>query len=140
MLPTIDTERFPIVRITYPAMLTEADVDEYTARLGEVLRRGKVGTVVDIRPLKPGTVGAADRQYLAAAVDDMTRAHPGRVVVEAIVMDSAILRGLYTAYCWIRKDASYQSRAFRDLADAEAWVREVLEAQGVLGVSGGGER
>ena len=60
MLPSIEIHGFPLVRITYPEMLSESDVDAYTAELGEVLRRGRIGTVVDIRSLKPDAVGAAE--------------------------------------------------------------------------------
>jgi len=132
LLPTIETRAFPVVRITYPALLTDRDVDGYVEALGEVLRRGRIGTVVDIRALDPKAVGAAERQYLAAAIDRMTAEHPNRLVAEAIVMNSALLRGLYTAYCWVRRDASYPSRAFRDVAAAESWVRGQLRADGLL--------
>lgn len=130
MLPTIDTHDLPLVRISYPVLLTEVDVQEYASRLGHLLAQSCIGTVVDIRLLDPNAVGAADRQYLAAAMDATTRAHPNKLIAEAIVMDSAILRGLYTAYCWIRKDTSYRSRAFGDPAEAEVWVLSELESQG----------
>jgi len=127
LLPTIDTEALPLVRITYPALLTEADVDAYALKLRALFEEARIATVVDLRALAPNAAGAAGRQYLAAAIDVVTNAHPGRLVAEAIVMDSAIIRGLYTAYCWIRKDTSYPSRAFRDMQAAELWARAEFE-------------
>lgn len=129
MLPTIDTAALPLVRITYPEMMTEEDVDEYAKRLGDLLATAHIGTVVDLRPINPTAAGAAGRRYLAAAIDGVTTKHPGRLVAEAIVMDSTILRGLYTAFCWIRSDGSYSSRPFADVPSAEAWVKAELDRQ-----------
>lgn len=128
MLPTIDTKSLPLVRITYPSVLSPEDVDEYAAQVGRLLSRARIATNVDIRQIDPTVPGVAGRKYLAEAVDRVTKAHPGRLIAEAIVMDSAVLRGLYTAFCWVRKDTSYVSKAFGDVVGAETWVHAQIES------------
>jgi len=131
MLPTFDTDSFPLVVITYPTSMTPTDADEYGRQLGEVLARGRVGTVVDIRALDSSVVTSRERKYLALVIDAATKAHPGALVAESIVLNSAILRGIYTAYCWLRADKSYPSRAFAGVDEARAWVFTELRAAGV---------
>jgi len=132
MLPTIDSAGFPLVLITYPAHMTPEEADAYGQELGEVFTRGRVATVVDIRALDSSVVTPTDRKYLAQVVDRVTKAHPGALVAESIVLDSAILRGLYIAYSWLRSDQSYPSRAFGSVDEARAWVLKQLQEAGLV--------
>lgn len=135
MLPAFDLDAFPLVVITYPSYMTHAEADAYAEQLDRVLQRGRIGTVVDIRPIDSSAVTSTDRKHLAAVVDAVTRARAGALVAEAIVLDSPVLRGLYTAYCWLRVDRSYPSRAFAGVAPARSWVTAELTKAGVLPAS-----
>jgi len=133
MTPTFDLDAFPLVTIVYPTVMAPADADAYGDELDAVMQRGRIGTVVDLRKVDSRHAQAPDRKYLAETVDRVTRKHPHVLVAEAIVLDSAFLRGAYTAY-WLRTDRSYPSRAFGDVAQARTWVTERLKDAGVIQV------
>jgi len=137
MLPAFDLDAFPLVVITYPSYMTHAEADAYAQQLDQVLQRGRIGTVVDIRAIDSSAVTSTDRKHLAAVVDAVTQARAGSLVAEAIVLDSPILRGLYTAYCWLRTDRTYPSRAFAKVEQARAWVSSELARAGAMPVGGG---
>lgn len=132
MTPTFELDAFPLVTIVYPPVMRPADADAYGDELDAVMNRGRIGTVVDLRKVDSRHAQAPDRKYLAETVDRVTRKHPDVLVAEAIVLDSAFLRGAYTAYCWLRTDRSYPSRAFGDVAQARTWVTERLKHAGVM--------
>lgn len=133
MLPAFNLDAFPLVVITYPSYMTHAEADAYAQQLAQVMQRGRIGTVVDIRAIDSSAVTSTDRKYLAAVVDAVTKTRAGGLVAEAIVLDSPLLRGLYTAYCWLRLDSSYPSRAFGTVDQARVWVAAEL-AKAKLGV------
>jgi hypothetical protein len=136
MLPAFDISALPLVVITYPSYMTLAEANAYAQQLDQVLQGGRIGTVVDIRALDSSAVTSTDRKHLAAVIDAVTKARAGALVAEAIVLDSPILRGLYTAYCWLRTDRSYPSRAFAKVDQARAWVGTELTRAGVGATTG----
>ena len=131
MKPRLDLTEFPLVVITYAASMTAQEADTYGVELATLLARGKVGSVVDLRAVDTARVSASDRAYIAKVVDSVTKRYANTLLAEAIVLDSTVLRCMYTAYSWLRVDRSYHSHAFGNVAEAKAWVREQLRQRGV---------
>jgi hypothetical protein len=65
---------------------------------------------------------ARERQAIAARYRAWRRDYPTLLAGLAIVLTSAIERGVFTAIIWA-VGQGFPARAFGTLADAEAWLR-----------------
>ena len=128
-LPLIVVDRFPLVRIIYPDVMTFDEIDRFLSDLEPVYARGRLAILADIGNIAQGP--AQQRRHLAAGIDRLTTRHPGICVAEAAVAASMATRGLFTAYVWIKRDKSYPSRVFAQMADATRWVEGELTAAGL---------
>ena len=131
----INTDEFPLVLIEYPRQASLEEIDAYIESLAGILARGRICTIVDIRNVsvvagKTSTT-AKHRKHLATRLDEITLGHPNRIVSEAIIFDSTVMRGLYTAFSWLRKDKSYASRAFKSIKEARAWTNSQVVKAGL---------
>jgi hypothetical protein len=133
----IDTSAFPLVHITYPSHAELHQIDEFVEALGVIHQRGRMSVLVDINPLDSSKATPVHRKRLAEGLDALTRKNPGIVISEAVVTSSAILRGVFTAYSWLKTDRSYPSKCLHDVATALAWTEARL---GKAGLSIGGPR
>ena len=127
----IDTSQFPLVMIRYPAQSSKENIAKYGQELDKVMKSGPLATVVDVRKVMVFSAGAEQRRFLAEQVDAATLANPGQLVAEAVVFNSKVLKGAYTAFNWIRKDKSYESRAFTDIESARSWSQAQLADAGL---------
>ena len=118
----INDRFFPLVFVIFPSQASEAMVDDYAARLEATYKRGRfigVSSIDNIIGSSP-----ALRKRLASRIDDLTTRYPGTVACEAAIAKSAIVRGLFTAYSWIKSDKGYPSRCFGSFESAIVWARE----------------
>lgn len=121
----IDESTWPLVRITYPQAATLDDTRAYVADLAILFDRGQsFCTIVDLRPLGQIANDAKLRAVVAEAITELTTRYPHRLVAEAVIIDSLLVRGAYIAYNWVRPKKLYLSQAFASIAEAEAWTRK----------------
>jgi hypothetical protein len=128
--PSVDDRHFPLVFISYPVSLTGAGFDSILPHLDRLYGRGRLAIVADINPIV--TAPATLRAHVARQVDGLTSRHPRTCLAEAVVARSPFVRGVFTAYSWLKADKSYPSRAFPALKDAYLWAAEVLRGNGVF--------
>lgn len=128
----IDSSQFPLVKILYPEKASNAGISAYGKALSEVMSRGRLATVIDLRQVAVFAAGAEQRKFLAEQVDAATLANPGQLLAEAVIFNSKVLKAAYTAFKWMRKDNSFESRAFTDLENAQSWAESQLKQAGLL--------
>ncbi|MEQ9075112.1 MAG: hypothetical protein RLP09_14735 [Sandaracinaceae bacterium] len=128
----IDASGFPLVSIVYPADSPVEGIDRYLERIGRVFERGRFVTVVDIRAVSLAVAHAANRKRVAEGIDRLTEAFPGVLVGEAVVVANGLMRGMVTAYNWLRRDKSTPTEVFTGLDDARGWARERARLAGLL--------
>jgi hypothetical protein len=97
-------------------------VDEFLAALTSIANRGPFVTIADAR--HSTSLDAALRRKL---FEGLGLIHAkGNWLAEAIVLDSPVLRGIVTAYSWVRA-AKAPLRVFATPEEADAWTRELLQ-------------
>lgn len=103
-LPRYDDARFPLVVISIADDgMSVADIEEHARRLSAYARRAPFGMVIDLgRSPMPS---AQERAALAKEIGALDATHPGRMRGSAIVVRSALHRGLMTAILWVVRPA-----------------------------------
>ncbi|HTV22560.1 MAG TPA: hypothetical protein VMG12_27920 [Polyangiaceae bacterium] len=81
---------------------------------------------IDTRGAPPPS--ARERQAIAARYRAWQREYPGQLAGLAVVLNSAIERGVFTAIIWA-VGQGFPARAFGTPADAEAWLQAALKAR-----------
>lgn len=127
----INDSAFPLVHITYPELAKHEEIARYGKALATVMQRGRLVTVVDVRSVSVLRSGAEQRKYLAQQVDQATQANKGHLLAEAVVLNSKVLKAAYTAFGWMRRDQSYESRAFTELEPALRWAQSKISEHGL---------
>lgn len=126
----IDLTAWPVIVIRYPTVPTLEAVDDYCDRLMELFTRGEAGgqrlaTVVDLRRLSASQTSSKVRAHLANRLDAIIAAHPATMACDALISESAVVRGLVTAVYWLRPNSRYPFRCFDRPDQALAWAREM---------------
>jgi hypothetical protein len=123
--PLYDDSQWPLVRIRLPAALPAA---ELVASLDYIdalfLRGGRFAVLFDVRDAPPLT--APQRKLVAERSNAMYARHPTRMAGMALILSSAIQRGVVTAIQWLAK-GGFPTRAFARVAEGEAWLRAQLD-------------
>ena len=123
--PRYDDSEWPLFRARMPA--TPLGHEEFAAWLEQLdclFRRGeRFALALDVRDAPLPT--AIQRQEVAKLLRTWYARNPDRMAAQAVVMTSALQRGILTAILWL-SGPTYQTRAFSAVPDAEAWLREML--------------
>jgi hypothetical protein len=128
----VDSSALPIVCATFLRGSSDAEWEAYHAEVNRVLleakRSGrKIGFIVDGRMSDPPT--AVQRRDAAAALERNSDLMKQTVVGIAIVLSSALQRGILTTFLWIRPFA-VPHRLCATVEEAEAWLYESLPRRG----------
>lgn len=134
--PSYDGTRWPLFRIRLPpTALSEEQFEDFLQRIDALFLRGEqFAVVIDARGAPPPT--PRERQEIGKRVRLAYGRYPTRLLAMALVLDSALQRGIFTAINWISGPA-YPSRAFDAPGAAEAWLLEMLGARAPNALQGG---
>jgi len=120
-----DDSHWPLFRISVTSSaMNDAEFMAFLATVdGLPLRGNRFAMLVDVRVAEP--LSAQRRRIIGKHVEAFNARHPGAMVGTAIVMSSAIWRGVFTAINWLLRHPQ-KIRAFTTIAEAEAWLRAEL--------------
>jgi hypothetical protein len=96
----VDESSFPLVVVSLPAEWSDAEWDAYLAQMRRFpTRRERYVTLTDARGA--GTPSAAQRKRAAEVMAEDAALSKRFNVANALVFESAILRGMVTAITWL---------------------------------------
>lgn len=124
--PSYDDSAWPIFVMKPP--LSSLSPAHFRAHLDNVERafaRGKpFGLLVDARGSRP--FNAVQRRMIAARVRDNNVRHGGLLKGMAVVLNSSVRRGVFTAVNWLARPP-YPIAAFEGLSEAKVWLNSLIE-------------
>lgn len=121
----IDLAAFPVVWVTFPEGATLAQVDRHFQNLEAVYRElGAFVLVADINRVHVTENTAQQRARMAEGSDHL--AALGAYRGEIVVAESAVIRGLVTAYSWMRRNRDYPFACVASRGEAVAWSSQLL--------------
>ena len=119
-----DESQWPLVRVTVRPEVSAAENDEMYDRFRKMLARKTVCALVhDSRQAPP--VGAIERQKVAQLMAELEPLAQRYMAGAAVVLSSAVQRGIMTAILWIRP-ARYPLVILSSVEAGETWAREQL--------------
>jgi hypothetical protein len=121
-----DESRWPFVVVTKgPAVQSEAEFEQHLSKLRSYFQRGqRFGLVMDVR--RAPILSAAQRRVLAERIDaDITEFGPLLCGI-ALVLSSALSRGMLKAILWLRQTREPRMTPFADVEPALVWLRAIL--------------
>jgi hypothetical protein len=124
--PINDLSGWPLCRVTMPrTAMAPAEFDQHLEDIADLFRRSQpFGLLLDARGAAPPS--ARERQEIGRRMREWYARSPRGMVGMAVVLSSAIERGVFTAITWAA-GATFPSRAFRTPEEAEHWLRSALE-------------
>ena len=123
-----DGSEFPLVRFVYPSSPLPADLPRYYKVYDDIWPRGPHVLLVDLRRINPLFAGAAARRALMKEVAARQPLIGKRLVAEARIVASPVIRGLISAFEWTRPTP--RTAPFfvcENEVEARAWLRPYLE-------------
>ncbi len=122
--PYVELERWPVVFVTGPAVVTMGTIEEYNAGIRQCLaRREEFVVVSDARATRE--MGARERKATAdferQNFDELRRF----MKALALIFSSRVMVGLATAVSWL-STPPYPKKCFLELGEADAWARSKL--------------
>ena len=128
--PRFDDSKWPLYRVYLPK--EDMDDREFGAFLGTLdglhLRAQRFAVLLDARVAPP--LSPKRRQLAGERAKAMSARYPGLMLGFAVVLSSAIQRGVFTAIQWVVRGA-FPARAVGTLGEAEEWLSSMLHAGGV---------
>lgn len=129
MLPVVDDSEFPIVRIVFGKDLTVADVEQHHSNFTTLFEaRGPFLSIAEADQMSFTSQAAPARKLLAECADHL--GERGAFIAEFMVVNSAVVRALFTAYTWLRAKKTHPVQCYANLAEAQAEARRILAQRG----------
>jgi hypothetical protein len=128
----LDDSAWPLVVGVCPENIRDASIPPLIAFFDRVhAKKERFATVIDTRPLKTMPSAKWRRDITSWASDPTTEAASYRFNVgTAIVISSALARGVFVALGWLRKPAS-PVHAHGSMSEATEWCTDLLWRAGV---------
>jgi hypothetical protein len=126
--PTYDMSGWPLCRVSWPRVMRDGELDAHWDYLETFLLKGEpFALLIDAR-------GAAhpssrQRQIMGRRLAQNFQCYPLGMTGIAMVLSSAIERGMLTAVNWVSGPA-YTIRAFRTPELAVVWLNDTIPARG----------
>ena len=121
----LDESRLPIVILKGGGRATEKDLDRYHSKLEQLLAQGQKHVIIwdiDDSAVMPPHL----RSRLAKWLKDNRSALKRYRLGYALVSDSAVVRGFYTAVFWTVK-ADFPRKTFKHMEEALAWGERLVQ-------------
>lgn len=124
-----DDGQWPIYRVTMgPIDLDDREFATFMATLDGLFERGqRFGVLLDVR--QAPVLSAKRRQAVGEHAKATFERFPGRCVGIAVVLSSALQRGVFTAIHWFLR-GTHPSRSFATVSEAQAWLAAELRGNG----------
>lgn len=123
----LDDSRYPLVCLNFRAAVSDADLEWMIARFEDLLARPTRYALI-VRDAKGvARIGAAQRRMLADWSERRRDLVVEKNICAAIVLQSRLARGVFTAYRWLAKPPS-PHLVFSTFEDAERWALDMLGA------------
>lgn len=123
----MDEREKPLMRMTYQGIPDEAEWKRHIDVMSDWARRGEVyGVVIDAREV--GRIPAMQRRGIMDWITKDKQHLRAHCVGGALIFASPLQQGLWTAISWVTP-SPIPVKVFGDMASAEHWVREQLEAR-----------
>src|SRR5687767_8664572 len=101
-MATYDDKQWPLLRITMPATITDAELDAHHAQLASYINRKEtVGVIVDSRQMPPLT--PEGRKKSAEFIKSVSGVAKEHVAAVALVHSSIVQTHVLTAILWLAK-------------------------------------
>jgi hypothetical protein len=127
--PVYDDSKWPLVIVTMPKQtMSAAAFTAFMDRISGFFEHGRFVLMIDARDMF--MLNADQRRLIADRIDADDARYPGRVLAVAVLMSSAMQRGVFKAIKWLKR-TNFEMSAFSDPAEAEVWLNTQL-AQGAL--------
>ena len=116
---------WPVMRITLPSTMEIPEIDDFCGTISRnyAERDGWV-QVVDMSAVQPMSVPATTRRHFASASDVVDRDFPNGTRAQAICSPSTVVRGVFTAYSWLKNHSGFEIKTFASQAEADPWVQQ----------------
>jgi hypothetical protein len=122
--PIYDDSAWPLVRIRLPAELAASEFEASLDYIDSLFLRGqRFAVLLDVRDAPP--LSAPQRKLVADRSNAMYARYPTRLAGMALMLSSALQRGIFTAIRWLIP-RGYPTRAFAGTVEAERWLRAQL--------------
>lgn len=123
---TYDDKRWPLLCVTMPSAINDAELDAHHTKLSEYLNKKQtMGLLVDSRQMPPlSPEGRRKSAEFIKSHADVAKTH---VAAVALVHSSIVQTHVLTAILWIVKPPVLL-KVFNQLDAAEDWLREKLSA------------
>lgn len=122
-----DESRWPVVVVTLPVEPFDGpSLTKYLADAKRYYTRGQhFGFVFDIRNAPP--MSASQRRVIADEIDHSAHEFPTIRTVQAVVIASAVQRGIVKAINWLARQP-VPTEVFATVEEAVAWAQKELRA------------
>jgi hypothetical protein len=122
MLPEIDESSWPIIKVTYPPVVTLEEIPVAAGRLRKIFtKQGPMVTVSDISAVSVRAATPLIRKRVAEEADKL--ASMGAFIAEATIIRNPIVRVLHVGHAWLRVRTNHPIAAFSDWPPALDWAR-----------------
>ncbi|MFT3770993.1 MAG: hypothetical protein QM820_36715 [Minicystis sp.] len=126
----VDESRWPLVVVTYPAVIEMERYRRLFRQYASMSRRGdKIGYLIDMRSFNPLTAPAALRKAAAETFAENRKVLLEATLCEARVVENSLTSGILTAFDWLTGQ-KWPCANFTTMPDAERWVLGKLHAAG----------
>lgn len=128
-MPVIDLRDWPMQRVEWPTITTDAFLASLETEIRGVLGRNEPYANLSICPIDMKLPTSKQRAELARMQHELVPALAKLCVADAVVMPSPVTRGVVKVINWLSPPAQPQ-RAFADAKHALAWIDARLARAG----------
>lgn len=120
----LDQSQWPLVYVAYPEVASDEFIDTLSGEMVELVKQSRRFVMI-VDALKAAPITARQRSKIVDTVDDHQVLFAKFCAGQAVLVHSALARGVITAMNWI-KQPPMPMKTFDNRAEAEKWLRTLL--------------
>ena len=126
--PIYDMSGWPLCRVSWPLTMDDGELDAHWHYLDTLLLKGEpFAVLIDAR--EAARPSSRQRQTMGRRTAQNFQRYPLGITGIALVLSSAIERGVLTAINWLSGPA-YPTRVFSTPEEAAIWLHGTMRARG----------